>query len=138
MAKGTGTTRSVNSGNASSTRSQSTKVNGWSINQDREAPTLSKQRADAERIYSALSSSVEQAVESKVGDIRSGGGISGVTSSNGMTYSIIFRDGTTEKQIRDYMKYMDEGSKLYRAYQEDRLGKARDDFENWYNRMRGR
>lgn len=113
---------------------------GWNISTDsRGFPEASQKGETAERIYRALNSSfVESAVEEQVGNIRSGGGISGLMSREGMTYSIIFRDGTTNAQIRDYLKAMDEGSKLYYAWRDSGTDKAKEAYDKWYKKMTGR
>ena len=135
MAKGTGTKRSVNSGNAASTRSASNWITGTDSRGNNQLSAVGDR---AERVYTALNGPVEHAVQEAVGDIRSGGGIS--VTSRGNEYSIIFRDGATEAQMQKYVKLMDDGAKLYSDVQNsgtrEDYDKALETFERWARRIR--
>ena len=99
---------------------------------------FSAKGAEAEELYYATQTQVEHAVESKVGDIRSGGGFSGPLEDR--EYTLIFRDDATKEQIQSYFKEMKTGSKLYANLQaayrktEEEYNKALSEYEQWYNK----
>lgn len=131
MAKSSGATRGGGSNNPRGLNTNRS-FSGWSLREDRYGnPEIYSKGRNAEMIYNALSSSVEQAVESKVGSIRSGGGYSG--PENDREYAIIFRDNATYTQIDNYMKGMSEGAKLYNNWR-NASGQARAEAEEEYNK----
>lgn len=143
MSKGSGGTRAGSSGSprglSGASGASSRSLNGWQMTTDSYGfPAVKKSGSDANELYRALSSPVEQAVQERVGSIRSGGGYSGPRES--AEFTIIFRNGTTTSQIREYMGYMKEGAKLYAAVNdaENRLdyNRARRAFDAWYKKMR--
>lgn len=102
-------------------------------------PEIRAKGRNAEELYSALNTSVELAVESRVGDIRSGGGTSG--PMNDKTYIIIFRDNATGAQISEYLRLMKTGSRLYanqeNAYKngtKEEYQRAKQAYGNWFNK----
>jgi len=68
--------------------------------------------------------SIDRSLESRHGNIVSGGG----TSAG--SHSISFKDGVTQAQIKSYIKDAKEGTRLYKEWQ--KKGKsARQAFINW-------
>lgn len=150
MSKGSGGTRAGSSGNprglgrviANITMSGREFVesitDGWRFGEDSlGAPAVRKNGEEAAELYFALSSPVERAVESRTGDIRSGGGFNGPMDDR--QYTIIFRNGTSEAQIRDYLTQMKTGARLYAKMNDRTLSdadyrKAEAAFDRWYNR----
>lgn len=131
MGKSSGGTRASSAG---SPKGLSGGAN-WNITTDSwGSPAIKASGAKAEELYTALSSPVERAVRSQVGDIRSGGGFTGEPGAR--TYTVIFRDGTSNDQIQNYIKLMTEGSKLYANYldrdvsREEHM-KAEDVLDKW-------
>lgn len=142
MGKGNGSTRSSSAGSPRGVGNQNNgrSFSGWQLGEDRYgSPELRAKGNDAADIYYALSSSVEQAVESKVGNIRSGGGMSGPMDDR--EYTIIFRSNATYKQIENYIKEMSVGAKLFaerdKAYKigtSEEYDKASEAYAKWFNK----
>ncbi len=149
MSKGSGGTRAGSSGNprglervvakleGRESQIRNSVTDGWAIGPDSwGSPSARKSGKEAEQLYSALSSSVERAVDARIGNIRSGGGMSGPVDNR--EYVIIFRDGTTAAQIREYLRHMKTGAKLYDAWRNASgrsRGAAEDAYDKWYNKM---
>ena len=91
--------------------------------------------ADAEVIYHMLSTPVERLVEERTGSIRSGGGYSGERGADA-EYSIIFRDGTSVPQMREYMEGMSEGAKLLNNFYQSNSDADRRAYNNWAEEYR--
>ena len=136
MSKGSGSTRG-----SSSSSPRGLRGTGWTIGEDSlGAPAIRAKGESAAKIYYALSSPVERAVESNVnvGDIRTGGGFSGPMDNR--EFTIIFRNGTTNAQIKSYLDGMKEGAKLYskmndRSLSDEEYQKAAEAFDAWYARV---
>ncbi len=140
MAKSSGSTRVSASNNPRGITNSNRTFNGWTFGTESfGSMAVRKSGKDADEIYSALSTSVEQAVESKVGDVRSGGGFTG--PSDNREYTIIFREGTTFRQAENYLKEMKTGSRLfaeranaYRNGTDSEYAEADRKYMDWFNK----
>ena len=136
MGKSSGGTRSSSSGSPRGMRG-GRKINGWTLGTDTwGSPRLTAKGADAEIIYSMLSTPVERLVEERTGSIRSGGGWSGDRAQGDAEFSIIFRDGTQTWQMREYMEGMSEGAKLLNNFYKSGSDADRRAYNNWAEEYR--
>jgi len=135
MGKGNGSTRASASNNSRGLGGGRS-INGWNVTTDSwGSPALKAKGADAEIIYHMLSTPVERLVEERTGSIRSGGGYSGERGTNA-EYSIIFRDGTTRAQMREYMEGMSVGAKLLNNFYESHSDADRRAYNDWAEEYR--
>lgn len=136
MGKSSGGTRGSS---ASSPRGMNRSISGWKKGIDNLGgyPTITASGEEARKLYSYLSSPVERAVETRVGYIRGGGGFT--SDPNNREYTLIFRNGTSDSQIKDYLRMMKEGGKLYSAFNDINLSDAEHEraeraWIRWYDR----